>query len=341
VDVPTTIDGQSSLTGEVMLVDELGSVMSVDVATGEVTCIRPYNAGRALYESDGEPAPWAQGDPAGVVRMNLGTPLSLISTRGVGGGNWSMPDDPDEQAQDAGPADVAFFPTDDRGTLWRYGSDTGEAMLVGIVDAQQFNGTISLASGEHAIAADGRGGLVIEGGDSTLREYRTLSTDGTTAHLWAGFDLVAVGKDTIVAVTCESEDACTLTITNRTNGDVLDLGAVPAAFASGQDLLEQYVALSPDETLLATPTLDGDLYSATASDDGPVVIDLTDGSVVELSGGVWPMSTHNLTWRTDGSVLYWIDVDGGLRAWSPTDPATVMPLGAGVLPTLRNVIVNG
>jgi hypothetical protein len=52
------------------------------------------------------------------------------------------------------------------------------------------------------------------------------------------------------------------------------------------------------------------------------------------------MSTHNLTWSSDGSVLYWIDADGGLRAWSPADPDTVVQLGADLLPTLRNVVID-
>jgi hypothetical protein len=333
--VPTAIEGIPSLTGDVMLVDELGNVLSVEVATGEVTCVRPY-------ESDVERAPWVQGDPAGVIRMNLGSPASLISTGGVGGGNWYVPDDPAEQADVESRYTVpdSLFPTDDPGTVWVFTPDTGEVMQVGIVMPGHFPGTISLASGEHAIAADGRGGLVIESGDSTRREYRTLSIEGAMTPLWTGSDLVAVGADTIVGVTCESEDACRLTVTNRTDGDVVDLGVAPTAFTSGRDFLEQFVTLSPDETLLATPTVEGDLHSATPSQDGPMVIDLTNGSVVELDGGVWPMSTHNLTWTADGSVLYWIDADGSLRAWSPGDPDTVVQLGADVLPTLRNVIVN-
>jgi hypothetical protein len=52
------------------------------------------------------------------------------------------------------------------------------------------------------------------------------------------------------------------------------------------------------------------------------------------------MSTHNLTWTTDGSDLYRIDADGGRRAWSPTDPDAVVQIGADVLPALRNVIVR-
>jgi hypothetical protein len=333
--VPTAIEGTPSLTGDVMLVDELGNVLSVEVATGQVDCVRPY-------ESDVEPAPWVQGDPAGVVRMNLGSPASLISTGGVGGGNWYVPDNPAEQAdvESRYRFPVSLFPTDDSGTVWLVTPDTGEVMQVGIVMPGHFPGTISLASGEHAIAADGLGGLVIESGDSTRREYRTLSIAGAMTPLWTGSDLVAVGADTIVGVTCESEDACRLTVTNRTGGDIVDLGVAPAAFASGRDFVEQFVTLSPDETLLATPTVEGDLHSATASQDGPMVIDVTNGSVVELDGGVWPMSTHNLTWSTDGSVLYWIDADGGLRAWSSADPDTVVQLGADVLPTLRNVIVD-
>lgn len=334
-DVPTAIEGSPSLTGDVMLVDELGNLLSVEVATGEVTCVRPY-------ESDAEPAPWVHGDPAGVVRVNAGTPGSLISTGGVGGGNWYVPDDPSEPAnvESMYTPPVSFFPTDDPGTLWLFIPNTGEVMQVGIVMPGHFPGTISLASSEHAIAADGRGGLVIESGDSTRREYRALSIEGATTPLWTGSDLVAVGADTIVGVTCESEDACRLTVTNRTGGDVVDLGIAPAAFTSGRDFLEQFVTLSPDQTLLATPTVEGDLYSATAFEDGPMVIDVTNGSVVELEGGVWPMSTHNLTWSSDGSVLYWIDADGGLRAWSPADPDTVVQLGADALPTLRNVIVD-
>ena len=334
-DVPTAIEGTPSLTGDVMLVDELGNVLSVEVETGEVTCVRPY-------ESDVEPAPWVQGDPAGVVRVNAGSPVSLISTGGVGGGNWVVPDDPAEQADVASTdsVPVSFFPTDESGTLWLFRPDASEVTLVGIVMAGDLSGTVPLASGEHAIAADGLGGLVIESGDSTLREYRTLSTEGATTPLWTGSDLVAVGADTIVGVTCESKDACRLTVTNRTSGDIVDLGAAPTAFTSGRDFLEQFVTLSPDETLLATPTVEGDLYSATPSSGGPMVIDVTNGSVVALSGGVWPMSTHNLTWSADGSVLYWIDFDGGLRAWSPTDPDTVVQLGADRLPTLRNVIVE-
>ena len=341
-DVPTAIEGTPSLTGDVMLVDELGNVLSVEVATGEVTCVRPYNAARAVYESDDEPAPWVQGDPAGVIRWYAASPASLISTGGVGGGNWYVPDDPAEQADVASTysVPVSFFPTDESGTLWLFRPDVSEVTLVGIVMAGHLSGTVPLASGEHAIAADGRGGLVIESGDSTLREYRTLSIEGAMTPLWTGSDLVAVGADTIVGVTCESEDACRLTVTNRTSGDIVDLGAAPTAFTSGRDFLEQFVTLSPDETLLATPTVEGDLYSATPSSGGPMVIDVTNGSVVKLDGGVWPMSTHNLTWSADGSVLYWIDFDGGLRAWSPGDPDTVVQLGADRLPTLRNVIVE-
>jgi hypothetical protein len=340
--VPAAIEGTPSLTGDVMLIDELGNVLSVEVATGEVTCVRPYNAARAVYESDDEPAPWVQGDPAGVIRWYAASPASLISTGGVGGGNWYVSDDPAEHAdvESRYTPPASFYPTDDPGTQWLFMPDTREVTLVGIVMAGDLSGTVPLASGEHAIAADGLGGLVIESGDSTLREYRTLSIEGAMTPLWNGSDLVAVGADTIVGVTCESEDACRLTVTNRTGGDVVDLGVAPTAFASGRDFLEQYVTLSPDGTLLATPTVEGDLYSATASQDGPMVIDVTNGSVVELDGGVWPMSTHNLTWSTDGSVLYWIDADGDLRAWSPADPDTVVQLGADVLPTLRNVIVD-
>jgi hypothetical protein len=340
--VPTAIEGTPSLTGDVMLIDELGNVLSVDVATGAVTCVRPHDAARPVYESNLEPAPWVQGDPAGVVRVNAGTPGSLISTGGVGGGNWYVPDDAAEQAEVESmyTPPASFFRTDDPGTVWLFMPDTREVMLVGIVMAGDLGGTVPLAPGEHAIAADGLGGLVIESDDSTLREYRTLSTDGATAPLWTGSDLVAVGVDTIVGVTCESEDACRLTVVNRTDGEVLNLGVAPTAFTSGRGFLEQFVTLSPDETLLATPTVEGDLYSATTLEDGPMVIDVANGSVVELDGGVWPMSTHNLTWSTDGSVLYWIDADGGLRAWSSADPDTVVQLGADVLPTLRNVIVD-
>jgi hypothetical protein len=340
--VPTAIEGTPSLTGDVMLVDELGNVLSIDVESGEVTCVRPYDAARAVYESNVEPAPWVQGDPAGVVRVNAGTPGSLISTGGVGGGNWYVPDDPAENAEVESmyTPPVSFFPTDDPGIVWLVIPDTGEVMLVGPIVEGHLLGTISLGSGEHAIAADGLGGLVIESGDSTLREYRTLSTEGAMTPVWTGFDLVAVGTDTIVGITCESEDACRLNVVNRTSGDVVDLGVAPAAFTSGQDFLEQYLTLSPDQTLLATPTVEGDLYSATTFEDGPMVIDVTNGSVAELDGGVWPMSTHNLTWSTAGSVLYWIDADGGFRAWSPADPDRVMQLGADVLPTLRNVIID-
>ncbi len=54
-----------------------------------------------------------------------------------------------------------------------------------------------------------------------------------------------------------------MTVTNRTSGDIVDLGAAPTAFTSGRDFLEQFVTLSPEGVLLATPTVEGDLYSAT------------------------------------------------------------------------------
>jgi hypothetical protein len=142
--VPTAIEGTSSLAGDVMLVDELGNVLSVEVATGQVDCVRPS-------VSDVEPAPWVQGDPAGVVRVNTGTSGSLISTGGVGGGNWYVPDDPGDPAEPAGLESMytppaSFFPTDDSGTVWLFVPDTGEVMQVGIVGPGHFDGTISLAS---------------------------------------------------------------------------------------------------------------------------------------------------------------------------------------------------
>ncbi len=133
--MPTAIEGTPSLTGDVMLVDELGNVLSVEVATGEVTCVRPYDAARAVYESNVVPAPWVQGDPAGVVRVNTGSPGSLISTGGVGGGNWYVPDDPAEHAdvESMYTPPASFYPTDDPGTVWLFMPDIGEVMLVGIV----------------------------------------------------------------------------------------------------------------------------------------------------------------------------------------------------------------
>jgi hypothetical protein len=329
-DVPTAIEGIASLRDVLVLVDERGSVILLEPGTGLVTCVRPY-------ESDVEPAPWVQGDPAGVLRFFSG---SVISTRGADAGSWFVPDDPQQRVDST--SGGQFWPTSDSFTLWAYRPPPPEVTLVGIVETGFLN-SASVLPGETPIAPDGRGGLVIESetGDSPAREYRTLSIEGDSTPLWSGSDLIAVGADTIVGIICESEDACTLTVVDRTSGDSLDVDVAPAAFASGQDSVEQFVTLSPDEALLATPTLEGDLHAATALQDGPMVVDLMTGSVTELEGGVWPASTHNLTWSTDGSVLYWIDVDGDLRAWSPTDPDVVMQPGAGVLPVLRSVVLDG
>ncbi len=96
-----------------------------------------------------------------------------------------MPDDPAEQAdvESTDSVPVSFFPTDESGTLWLFRPDASEVTLVGIVMAGDLSGTVPLASGEHA-SPQWRGGLVIESGDSTLREYRTLSTEGAMTPLW-------------------------------------------------------------------------------------------------------------------------------------------------------------
>ena len=319
---PVTVEALPAATDDLLVVDDHGDVLRLDLASGAVVCDRPNESA--------EPAPWVWGVPAGAIRLESGL---LISTTSYGGGSWYVPDDPAEEVEplwESFPVAV-YWLTGTGESVWLFEYEH-EVRLLDPVDMET-EPAISLTGVGWPVAADGNGGLVI----LDRGEYSSLSADGTSTSLGTWSYLAAASPDTLVGVVCDpSPGVCRLVVVDRNSGAERDLGAGPTAF-SREDLPE-FVALSPAGTMLATPTLDGDL-SSVAPLDGPMVIDLETGSVVELTGGVWPLSTRDLVWSTDGSYLYWVDGQGGLRAWSATDPDTVEQVGADVLPVLRNVAV--
>jgi hypothetical protein len=319
---PVRVAAVPSAFDDLLLVDDNGDVLRLDLASGAVVCDRPSG-------STG-PAPWVWGVPAGAIRLESGL---LISTASFGGGSWYVPDDPAvpvELLYESFPVAV-YWPTGAVHTVWMF-EHQDEVRVLNPIDMQT-EPAIPLPDGGRPVAADGGGELVI----LTGREYSTLSADGRSTSLWNGSYLVAVRPNALVGLVCQATDTCRLVVVDRNSGVERDLGPGPAAFARGD--VAEWVAMSPAGTMLATPTLEGDLSSMTAL-DGPMVIELATGTVVELTGGVWPVSSRNLVWSTDGSYLYWVDGNGGLRAWSADDPDNVIQLGADVLPVLRVIAVD-
>ena len=296
-----TIEALPSAKDDLLLVDERGDVLRLALTSGSVTCPRPNQSA--------EPAPWVWGVPAGALRLETGL---LISTVSYGGGNWYVPDDPSVSAEPLEAMEM-YWSAGAADTVWSGGYK--DVRLLHPADLKS-GPVIPLPTGARVIAPDGRGALVITTGD----EYQTLAANGTLARLWSGSGLTAVNADTLVGLVCETEDPCRWVVVDRTSGDVGEAGVAPDAFSVARDAT-QFVALSPDGTLLATPTLEGDLAFSKTALDGPMVVDLRTGSAVSSSPAASGRCPHE-TWsgrRTDpscsGSMVK--DICGHGRRWTP------------------------
>ncbi|HEX9260398.1 MAG TPA: hypothetical protein VF855_12735 [Acidimicrobiales bacterium] len=306
--VPTLLPSANTSIG---LVDKEGEILRLDLAAGELTCLRGVDS--AL-------TPWARPDGmTSAFRSVNGTVASSGWETG-----WYLPDDDAlpvhylEQGQTyPGPL----------GTVWlvRYGAD-GWGMIVELRPVDGGDAIMSTVLPPNTWIGGHSGGrlVAIIAGSGFL-----IDPDGRRTRLWEGGALLAINRDHALSIASTSDGSTFLAKTDLATGVVRALGPVPRELNGCTANLR--CSLSPDGNTLAISSVPYDL-----SIDLPKALDVRAGEVTTLGKPLTKRSADPFAWSSDSQWMLWIDVDGGLNAWSARD-GTTAALGAGELPVIWDI----
>jgi hypothetical protein len=171
------------------------------------------------------------------------------------------------------------------GGVWLIGRNT-DGMPAALVDATGASTVfINVPPGLNPLVADG-GGIIATGTSGTFRVDQ-----GGPLRLTTG-SLIGLSARYLVASTCDDQFRCTVSRTDRSTGDVVDVGPLPATLTSGGNVGE----VSPDGGAVA-------LLEVGTTGARLVRYDLDTGEVDEVSTDVFG-PTNKMAWTSTGWLVH-------------------------------------
>jgi hypothetical protein len=270
-------------TGEsVYVADQFGDVYRVDLDTGNVT---HYRLNRRFE------------NVAGIAAVGTGALVFDRFDYSVDDGPLYRPSGGHAAAIYALKADGSLdpmsldvaaaqrLPDPGGGGVWLIGRNT-EGMPAALVDATGASTVfLNVPPGLNPLVADG-GGIIATGTSGTFRVDQ-----GGPLRLTTG-SLIGLSARYLVASTCDDQFRCTVSRTDRSTGDVVDVGPLPATLAIGGDVGE----VSPDGSAVA-------LLEVGPTGARLVRYDLGTGEVNEVSTDVFG-PTNKMAWTSTGWLVH-------------------------------------